>query len=100
VTPDPAACLADVAQAASRDAVFAALCDHWLAAMAKWQDGFSATRAAWLACAHGLGARVRIRPPGGEVSGIMRGIDSRGCLVLDTADGERTFDAGDLFFGH
>ena len=99
LTPYPAACLADVAQSASRDAVFAALCDHWLAAMAQWQDGFAATRAAWLACAHGLGSRVRIRPPGGEVSGIMRGIDSRGCLVLDTADGERTFDAGDLFFG-
>lgn len=99
LTPYPAACLADVAQSASRDAVFAALCDHWLAAMAQWQDGYAATRAAWLACAHGLGSRVRIRPPGGEVSGIMRGIDSRGCLVLDTADGERTFDAGDLFFG-
>lgn len=98
-TPYPAVCLADMAPAVSRDAVFAALSEHWLAAMAQWQDGFAATRAAWLACAHGLGAPVRIRPPSGVVSGIMRGIDARGCLVLDTADGERTFDAGDLFFG-
>ncbi|MCU0884909.1 MAG: biotin--[acetyl-CoA-carboxylase] ligase [Beijerinckiaceae bacterium] len=98
-TPYPACCLADAAPAATRDAVFAALSEHWLDAMAVWQSGFTATRAAWLAVAHGLGTQVRIRPPGGEVSGLMRGIDARGCLVLATADGERTFDAGDLFFG-
>ncbi len=98
-TPYPAVCLADMAPAVCRDAVFVALSEHWLAAMAQWQGGFAATRAAWLSCAHGLGTKVRIRPPGGEVSGIMRGVDARGCLVLDTADGERTFDAGDLFFG-
>jgi len=52
--------------------------------------------AAWAGHAHGIGSRVRIRLPRGEVVGLFRGLD-RGRLILDTADGQKTLDAGDLY---
>ncbi|MGL4441669.1 MAG: hypothetical protein ACRCUE_20660, partial [Bosea sp. (in: a-proteobacteria)] len=87
-------------KSSSRAAVFSALSLEWLAAQdSRQRHGFSQTRADWLAAAHGIGIHVRVRPPSGEIRGIMRGIDARGCLLLDTPDGEVRIDAGDLFFG-
>ena len=84
---------------ALRERVFTSLSHEWTAALAIWQTaGFSQIRADWLAVAHGMGAQVRVRPPNGEIRGIMRGIDERGCLLLDTPAGEVKIDAGDLFF--
>lgn len=71
----------------------------WVETHKQWQAGFALIRADWLAVAHGIGTSVRVRPPSGEIRGIMRGIDERGCLLLDTPEGEVTIDAGDLFFG-
>lgn len=71
----------------------------WFETHAQWQSGFTEIRADWLAAAHGIGTEVCVRPPSGEIRGIMRGIDERGCLLLDTPAGEVRIDAGDLFFG-
>jgi BirA family transcriptional regulator, biotin operon repressor / biotin---[acetyl-CoA-carboxylase] ligase len=79
--------------------LFHELSARWIEAHAQWRSGFASIRADWLAVAHGIGTQVRVRPPSGEISGIMRGIDQRGCLLLDTATGEVRIDAGDLFFG-
>jgi BirA family biotin operon repressor/biotin-[acetyl-CoA-carboxylase] ligase len=76
-----------------------ALSSSWLDGMVEWRTGFAQTRASWLSVAHGIGTQVRVRPPTGEIRGIMRGIDERGCLLLDTEGGELKIDAGDLFFG-
>lgn len=97
--PYPSRALVSQTSALTRDAVLVALSHEWLAAIAQWRSGFAATRAEWLAVAYGIGTEVRIRPPNGEIRGIMRGIDERGCLLLDTPDGELTIDAGDVFFG-
>ncbi len=75
------------------------LSESWIKSHQQWHTGFSQTRADWLAAAHGIGTSVRVRPPSGEIRGIMRGIDDRGCLLLDTPKGEVRIDAGDLFFG-
>ena len=98
-TAYPAAALADSAPDLTRDALFAALGPAWLREWQRWRMGFSFTRTQWLKLAHGLGQTVRVRPPGGEITGIMRGVDARGRLLLGTEAGEITVDAGDLFFG-
>ncbi len=96
-TPYPAASLSDFA--VERDALFAALARNWAAEWARWRSGFDMTRSAWLAVAAGIGREVTIRPPSGELRGVMSGIDARGRLRLVTAAGERIVDAGDLYFG-
>ncbi|MFI5011854.1 MAG: biotin--[acetyl-CoA-carboxylase] ligase [Hyphomicrobiales bacterium] len=52
--------------------------------------------AAWAERAHGIGSRVRVRLPGGDMVGLFRGLE-QGRLLLDTADGRRRLDAGDLY---
>ena len=59
-------------------------------------EGFDATRDAWLARAAGLGARIRARLPGKELHGTMEGIDAQGHLVLRTPQGIRHLPAADI----
>jgi BirA family biotin operon repressor/biotin-[acetyl-CoA-carboxylase] ligase len=51
---------------------------------------------AWGARAHGIGSAVRVKLPQGDVVGLFHGLD-RGRLILDTSEGRRTLDAGDLY---
>ena len=95
----PTQALAAVAAAPTAAHLLRELSLGWIEAQAQWSAGFARTRAEWQALAHGIGAEVRVRPPSGEVRGVMRGIDARGCLLLDTPAGQVTIDAGDLFFG-
>jgi BirA family transcriptional regulator, biotin operon repressor / biotin---[acetyl-CoA-carboxylase] ligase len=83
-----------------RDTILATLMDEWLHAEAQWREDFSTIRTEWLSRAAFLNEPVTLRLPDGELSGIMRGIDNRGRLQLDTPEGQRAIDAGDLFFGH
>ncbi|MCX7341525.1 MAG: biotin--[acetyl-CoA-carboxylase] ligase [Hyphomicrobiales bacterium] len=95
----PTQALAAVAAAPTPAHLLRELSLNWIEAHARWAAGFARTRADWQELAHGLGADVRVRPPSGEVRGVMRGINARGCLLLDTPTGQVTIDAGDLFFG-
>ena len=52
--------------------------------------------AEWGKRAHGIGSKVRVKLPQGEVEGKFHGLE-RGRLVLDTEAGRRTLDAGDLY---
>lgn len=97
-TPYPASCLAANTGSSMREQLFMALSKTWVETHTIRQAGFDHIRAQWLAVAHGIGMEVRVRPPTGEIRGIMRGIDERGCLLLDTPSGEVRIDAGDLFF--
>ncbi len=97
--PYPATCLDAAKRYLSRDELFSRLTGTWTTEIQRYLTGFKSTRKAWLAVAHGIGTRVRVRPPAGDIHGIMRGIDERGCLLLDTPAGEVRIDAGDLFFG-
>jgi BirA family transcriptional regulator, biotin operon repressor / biotin---[acetyl-CoA-carboxylase] ligase len=101
-TPYPARALVSGTGAGtiSRDAVLARLASCWLEELSRWRAGFAGTRVAWLGRAAFLGERVTIRLPAGHAGGTMRGIDEHGRLLLDSGEGPRMIDAGDLFFGH
>jgi BirA family transcriptional regulator, biotin operon repressor / biotin---[acetyl-CoA-carboxylase] ligase len=73
-------------------------------AFAKWYDawrrgGFAPVREGWLARAHGLGKRIRVRLAKEEVTGVFRDVDDSGALVLGLPQGlTRTVSAGEVFF--
>jgi BirA family biotin operon repressor/biotin-[acetyl-CoA-carboxylase] ligase len=71
---------------------------------AKWYEawrrgGFAPVREGWLARAHGLGKRIRVRLANEDVTGIFRDIDETGALVLGLPQGvTRSVSAGEVFF--
>ncbi len=72
--------------------------DYWLVA---WQSrGFGPLRNAWLACAAGLQQKILVRLENQELSGIFKGIDQSGALILqqDGNDKQRLITVGDVFF--
>ncbi len=73
-----------------------ALSAAWVEEEAHWRQGFATTRTAWLARAAFLGERITVRPPTGEMSGVMRGIDERGRLLLEQDGRVAVVDAGDV----
>jgi len=84
---------------ATAEQLFAGLSDEFarrFAAFASAPRSDEAHFAAWARRAHGIGSQVRVRLPTGEVTGLFRGLE-RGRLVLDTAEGRRRLDAGDLY---
>jgi BirA family biotin operon repressor/biotin-[acetyl-CoA-carboxylase] ligase len=50
-------------------------------------EGFEPTRADWLARAAHLGKRVELTPAAGRISGVVRGMDLDGALILELDDG-------------
>jgi BirA family biotin operon repressor/biotin-[acetyl-CoA-carboxylase] ligase len=66
----------------------------------EWQRGevFSATRAAWLLRASGVGSAIEVRLLDRTLGGIFETINERGELILRDNDGGRqTISAGDIF---
>ena len=61
--------------------------DRWLE---QWRAaGFSAVRRAWLARGFGLGAEIRLRLAGGELSGRWLDLTDSGSLLVEQAGGRR-----------
>ena len=85
----------DVAPAAPLEAVAA----HFLAWYRRWHrgEGFAEVRAAWLARAHRLGSKIRVRLPREEISGRFAGLDEDGRLLLDSAAGRQRIAAAEIF---
>jgi len=86
-TPDPAAFLADLADAFAR----------WVA---RWRgEGLAAILREWQARAHAPGTPLRTTgPDGGIVEGLFDGLDENGALRLRLADGTtHILHAGDVF---
>jgi BirA family biotin operon repressor/biotin-[acetyl-CoA-carboxylase] ligase len=81
--------------------MLAALGEAWVARFGAWSrpGGFGPTRAAWLERAAFLGETITIRLAEGPVSGRFSGLDPSGRLELETSEGRRLIDAGDLYFG-
>jgi len=68
--------------------------------LAEWREqGFDATRAAWLGRAVGLGARITVRLETQTLEGVFEQIDPSGALILRTETGRHSITAGDVFFG-
>jgi biotin-[acetyl-CoA-carboxylase] ligase BirA-like protein len=100
--PYPARALAALGAAApSAGAVFAAFSDALCEALDLWQggEGFAAIRDEWLRSASGLGETIRVALTSEIVEGRFDTIDAAGRLVLETADGRRVIEAGDVLIG-
>jgi BirA family biotin operon repressor/biotin-[acetyl-CoA-carboxylase] ligase len=86
----PATSLVALASAASVDVALEALAgrlDHWYR---RWRgEGFASLREAWLARAHALGERLKIRRNGDEREGRFVGLDAGGSLLLDIVGSKR-----------
>lgn len=100
-TPYPATHLAATDTALNVDIYFAALSDAFAKRLELWQRGagFAEIRKAWLARAAGLGRRIVVRLPSGDIEGVFEALDSEGALILlDDAGQRRPVSAGEIFF--
>lgn len=61
------------------------------------RNGFAALRAEWESCHGARGQQVwLLLPDGGKVAGIARGVAADGSLELETAQGTRRFNVGEV----
>ncbi len=100
--PYPARALSCLGQAApSAEAVFTAFSDALCAVIDLWKGGenFAAIREEWLRSAAKLGESVRVAMTAETVEGRFETIDASGRMVLDTANGPRIIEAGDVLVG-
>lgn len=100
--PYPARALSALGAAApTLSAVFAALSDALYEALDLWRggEGFTAIREEWLRSASGLGQWIRVALATETVEGRFETIDQTGRLVLETPDGRRIIEAGDVLIG-
>ncbi len=98
-TPYPATDLAAAGALVSPAQVLDVLSRAMLARLDQWQrgQGFANVRADWLKRAAGLGQDIRVRLPERELSGRFQGLDDRGRLLLQAANGVTTVTAGEVF---
>lgn len=72
----------------SRNRLAAVLLSEWLETFARFQqDGFRDLAAEWADFDQVAGRRVRLILPNATLSGIARGVDANGALLLETATG-------------
>jgi BirA family biotin operon repressor/biotin-[acetyl-CoA-carboxylase] ligase len=98
-TPYPATDLAVSGALVSPTQLLDVLSRAMTARLEQWQrgQGFAAVRADWLKRAAGLGQDIRVRLPERELSGRFQGLDDRGRLLLQVANGVTTVTAGEVF---
>ncbi len=100
-TPYPATHLAASDAAVNVESFFAALTDGFARRLEQWQRGagFAAIRQAWLQHAAGLGRRIVVRLPSGDIDGVFEALDAEGVLILrEDAGTRREISAGEIFF--
>ena len=100
--PYPARALSILgSDAPTRESFFAALTDAYVETLALWRvgEGFAQVRAEWLRYAAGLGETIRVALTRETIEGRFETIDAAGRLVLTTAAGPRTIEAGDVLIG-
>jgi BirA family biotin operon repressor/biotin-[acetyl-CoA-carboxylase] ligase len=92
------ACLADagIAPPPAADAAHAVLArlGHWRTILES--EGFPPIRAAWLAHAHPLGAKLAFNGARGMRTGRFAGLTGTGALKLETGGGIETFASGEV----
>jgi BirA family biotin operon repressor/biotin-[acetyl-CoA-carboxylase] ligase len=80
----------------SRNLVAGAILDELLSMLGRFErDGFAAFREPWTALDALSGRAVRVLAGESVISGIARGVDSDGALLLETQDGVRRFVSGE-----
>lgn len=98
-TDFPATALSAAGAEVAPEAMLAALARRFLAWYERWraEAAFAPLRAAWLSQAQGVGGAIKVRLPGGALSGRFTGLDGDGALLLETGAGPRRLEAGDVF---
>jgi BirA family transcriptional regulator, biotin operon repressor / biotin---[acetyl-CoA-carboxylase] ligase len=99
-TPYPVTDLAAAGAEVSAESLFAALSAAMLERLTQWRRGagFVAVRNDWQDRAAFKGGEMKVRLPGGELSGRYESLDDRGCLMLRLADGTlQAITAGEVF---
>ena len=79
-----------------RDALWQSVLEHLGVELDRWRDDGAALTAAYRAALDTLGRNVRVERPGETVHGLAFDVDEQGRLIVDTADGRRAIDAGDV----
>ena len=94
-------CLHDLGLQVDRRDVFRLLSVEMTTALAAFAGGpgFFAIRDAWSRLSLAPGTALTVKLPLGDKAGRFAGIDTRGRLMLDTADGLVHVEAGDVFLG-
>lgn len=97
--PYAAVSLADLGVDTSAEALLDGLAGSMNLWLSRWErgDNFAAIRTAWLDHAAGRDEKIRLVSAGRERTGIFRGIDAAGQMILDTEQGRETIAAGDVF---
>ncbi len=81
----------------SRNQVAGILIGALLQTLERYQrEGFQPFRQAWQRYDAYIGQEVSLQSPGETVSGVMRGVDASGALLLETANGLHTFHSGEV----
>jgi BirA family biotin operon repressor/biotin-[acetyl-CoA-carboxylase] ligase len=98
-TEYPATALSAEGVEIAPDAMLGAVARRFLAWYQRWCErrDFTPLREAWLRHAHGIGEALRVRQPNGQLSGRFAGLGGDGALLLDTAEGSRRIEAGEVF---
>jgi BirA family biotin operon repressor/biotin-[acetyl-CoA-carboxylase] ligase len=100
-TPYPATHLVAHDATVTAADVFASLAAGFAPRRAQWRGGagFGMIREAWLSRAAGLGRRIVVRLPSGDLDGVFEALDDDGALILRSDDGtRRSVAAGEIFF--
>lgn len=80
------------------EAMLPILAERILAWYETWRrQGFAPVREAWLSRAFGLGGTIRVRLAETELGGRFAGLDERGLLLLDGAEGRKMIAAAEIF---
>lgn len=76
-------------------AIVERLDEAFSARLADWErSGFESARRDWLARAAGIGAKISVRAPRGNLTGIFRDISAEGALLIETPEGLIPVHAG------
>lgn len=94
----PATALSAAGVGVTPEAILAVLARRFLDWYDRWrQYGFAVLRPAWLERAQGVGTPIRVRLPQTVFTGVFLGLDENGALLLDTENGRRRIEAGEVF---
>jgi BirA family transcriptional regulator, biotin operon repressor / biotin---[acetyl-CoA-carboxylase] ligase len=84
-------------RAPSRNAVAAAILEQWVAMLDRYRhDGFAPFEPSFRALDGLRGRGVTVQLADGPRSGIARGVDETGALLVDAPDGRRRILSGDV----
>jgi BirA family biotin operon repressor/biotin-[acetyl-CoA-carboxylase] ligase len=98
-TPYPATDLAAAGALVTPGHLLSVLSAAMMQRIEQWQrgQGFAAIRADWLKRAAGLGQDIHVRLPERELSGLFKGLDDAGHLLVLERHGLTTVTAGEVF---